>query len=180
MSSVCYQDLKYYCLRFFFKSLKFHWKDNASRWHGSDFLKTSAQNQHAYYVCIPHAFFKLTLAHSMFFHWLQDYTSLFPLDDTQPSKLMRLLSSNEDENSMLSSPGHILPASPTKTALIWYNAQHCARTSLLGLICYWYLLVNQEIAHFVCCKKTRICCSNFKLLVLLKNPHKYATWLVSV
>uniref|UniRef100_A0A671SHL8 Mediator of RNA polymerase II transcription subunit 24 n=1 Tax=Sinocyclocheilus anshuiensis TaxID=1608454 RepID=A0A671SHL8_9TELE len=34
-----------------------------------------------------------------------DYTSLFPLDDTQPSKLMRLLSSNEDETVMLSSPG---------------------------------------------------------------------------
>uniref|UniRef100_A0A8C6S9V4 Mediator of RNA polymerase II transcription subunit 24 n=1 Tax=Neogobius melanostomus TaxID=47308 RepID=A0A8C6S9V4_9GOBI len=31
--------------------------------------------------------------------------SLFPLDDTQPSKLMRLLSSNEDEPVALSSPG---------------------------------------------------------------------------
>uniref|UniRef100_A0A8D0D7E1 Mediator of RNA polymerase II transcription subunit 24 n=1 Tax=Sander lucioperca TaxID=283035 RepID=A0A8D0D7E1_SANLU len=30
---------------------------------------------------------------------------LFPLDDTQPSKLMRLLSSNEDEPAALSSPG---------------------------------------------------------------------------
>lgn len=36
---------------------------------------------------------------------LQDYNSLFPLDDTQPSKLMRLLSSNEDEPVALSSPG---------------------------------------------------------------------------
>ncbi|RXN34713.1 mediator of RNA polymerase II transcription subunit 24 [Labeo rohita] len=36
---------------------------------------------------------------------IEDYTSLFPLDDTQPSKLMRLLSSNEDETVMLSSPG---------------------------------------------------------------------------
>uniref|UniRef100_A0A4W4H831 Mediator of RNA polymerase II transcription subunit 24 n=1 Tax=Electrophorus electricus TaxID=8005 RepID=A0A4W4H831_ELEEL len=35
----------------------------------------------------------------------QDYSSLFPLDDTQPSKLMRLLSSNEDEPAVLSSPG---------------------------------------------------------------------------
>ena len=35
----------------------------------------------------------------------QDYNSLFPLDDTQPSKLMRLLSSNEDEPVALSSPG---------------------------------------------------------------------------
>uniref|UniRef100_A0A673YAC2 Mediator of RNA polymerase II transcription subunit 24 n=1 Tax=Salmo trutta TaxID=8032 RepID=A0A673YAC2_SALTR len=36
---------------------------------------------------------------------IEDYSSLFPLDDTQPSKLMRLLSSNEDEPVILSSPG---------------------------------------------------------------------------
>uniref|UniRef100_A0A4W5QSD3 Mediator of RNA polymerase II transcription subunit 24 n=1 Tax=Hucho hucho TaxID=62062 RepID=A0A4W5QSD3_9TELE len=36
---------------------------------------------------------------------IEDYSSLFPLDDTQPSKLMRLLSSNEDEPVVLSSPG---------------------------------------------------------------------------
>lgn len=36
---------------------------------------------------------------------IEDYNSLFPLDDTQPSKLMRLLSSNEDETVALSSPG---------------------------------------------------------------------------
>ncbi|XP_053709795.1 mediator of RNA polymerase II transcription subunit 24 isoform X1 [Synchiropus splendidus] len=36
---------------------------------------------------------------------IEDYNSLFPLDDTQPSKLMRLLSSNEDEHVALSSPG---------------------------------------------------------------------------
>uniref|UniRef100_A0AAY4C4E5 Mediator of RNA polymerase II transcription subunit 24 n=1 Tax=Denticeps clupeoides TaxID=299321 RepID=A0AAY4C4E5_9TELE len=35
---------------------------------------------------------------------IEDYSSLFPLDDTQPSKLMRLLSSNEDEPVFLSSP----------------------------------------------------------------------------
>lgn len=35
----------------------------------------------------------------------QDYISLFPLDDMQPSKLMRLLSSNEDDANILSSPG---------------------------------------------------------------------------
>uniref|UniRef100_H3D5N2 Mediator of RNA polymerase II transcription subunit 24 n=1 Tax=Tetraodon nigroviridis TaxID=99883 RepID=H3D5N2_TETNG len=35
---------------------------------------------------------------------IEDYNSLFPLDDTQPSKLMRLLSSNEDEPAALSSP----------------------------------------------------------------------------
>lgn len=35
---------------------------------------------------------------------LQDYISLFPLDDMQPSKLMRLLSSNEEDANILSSP----------------------------------------------------------------------------
>ncbi|KAL2101898.1 hypothetical protein ACEWY4_003659 [Coilia grayii] len=39
---------------------------------------------------------------------IEDYNSLFPLDDTQPSKLMRLLSSNEDE-PVLSSPGESTP-----------------------------------------------------------------------
>uniref|UniRef100_A0A671FE07 Mediator of RNA polymerase II transcription subunit 24 n=1 Tax=Rhinolophus ferrumequinum TaxID=59479 RepID=A0A671FE07_RHIFE len=35
---------------------------------------------------------------------IEDYISLFPLDDMQPSKLMRLLSSNEDDANVLSSP----------------------------------------------------------------------------
>ncbi|EMP33841.1 Mediator of RNA polymerase II transcription subunit 24 [Chelonia mydas] len=35
---------------------------------------------------------------------IEDYISLFPLDDTQPSKLMRLLSSNEEDANVLSSP----------------------------------------------------------------------------
>uniref|UniRef100_F6XG58 Mediator of RNA polymerase II transcription subunit 24 n=1 Tax=Callithrix jacchus TaxID=9483 RepID=F6XG58_CALJA len=35
---------------------------------------------------------------------IEDYISLFPLDDVQPSKLMRLLSSNEDDANVLSSP----------------------------------------------------------------------------
>ncbi|TNN39526.1 Mediator of RNA polymerase II transcription subunit 24 [Liparis tanakae] len=38
---------------------------------------------------------------------IEDYSSLFPLDDTQPSKLMRLLSSNEDEPAALSSPANL-------------------------------------------------------------------------
>uniref|UniRef100_A0A8C4R3R5 Mediator of RNA polymerase II transcription subunit 24 n=1 Tax=Eptatretus burgeri TaxID=7764 RepID=A0A8C4R3R5_EPTBU len=36
---------------------------------------------------------------------VEDYISLFPLDDTQPSKLLRLLSSNDEDNNTLSSPG---------------------------------------------------------------------------
>lgn len=35
---------------------------------------------------------------------IEDYISLFPLDDMQPSKLMRLLSSNEEDATILSSP----------------------------------------------------------------------------
>ncbi|KAM8818955.1 mediator of RNA polymerase II transcription subunit 24 isoform 2-T3 [Rhynchonycteris naso] len=35
---------------------------------------------------------------------IEDYISLFPLDDMQPSKLMRLLSSNEEDANILSSP----------------------------------------------------------------------------
>uniref|UniRef100_A0A8C0RK10 Mediator of RNA polymerase II transcription subunit 24 n=1 Tax=Canis lupus familiaris TaxID=9615 RepID=A0A8C0RK10_CANLF len=35
---------------------------------------------------------------------IEDYVSLFPLDDMQPSKLMRLLSSNEEDANILSSP----------------------------------------------------------------------------
>uniref|UniRef100_A0A2I3RY39 Mediator of RNA polymerase II transcription subunit 24 n=3 Tax=Homininae TaxID=207598 RepID=A0A2I3RY39_PANTR len=38
---------------------------------------------------------------------IEDYISLFPLDDVQPSKLMRLLSSNEDDANILSSPSDV-------------------------------------------------------------------------
>lgn len=34
----------------------------------------------------------------------QDYVSLFPVEDMQPSKLMRLLSSSDDDANILSSP----------------------------------------------------------------------------
>lgn len=43
---------------------------------------------------------------------LQDYISLFPLDDMQPSKLMRLLSSNEEDANILCSPSECAPAGP--------------------------------------------------------------------
>ncbi|XP_043530564.1 mediator of RNA polymerase II transcription subunit 24 [Chiloscyllium plagiosum] len=36
---------------------------------------------------------------------IEDYINLFPLDDSQPSKLLRLLSSNEEDPNILSSPG---------------------------------------------------------------------------
>lgn len=64
----------------------------------------------------------------------QDYISLFPVEDMQPSKLMRLLSSNEDDANILSSPserwgGHGLartrssqgPASATADSGLWLS-----------------------------------------------------------
>ncbi|XP_024206097.1 mediator of RNA polymerase II transcription subunit 24 isoform X1 [Pan troglodytes] len=49
---------------------------------------------------------------------IEDYISLFPLDDVQPSKLMRLLSSNEDDANILSSPRSSL-GSPCTSYLRW-------------------------------------------------------------
>jgi len=64
------------------------------------------------------------------------------LDDTQPSKLMRLLSSNEDETVMLSSPGHFLPA-PLNTSCTKNNT--CIKIMhIWGLMCNFYLLVSLE------------------------------------
>lgn len=56
----------------------------------------------------------------------QDYISLFPLDDTQPSKLMRLLSSNEEDSNILSSP--------SKCRRGWGDGSP-ASLSLLGVKC---------------------------------------------
>uniref|UniRef100_A0A663MQ05 Mediator of RNA polymerase II transcription subunit 24 n=1 Tax=Athene cunicularia TaxID=194338 RepID=A0A663MQ05_ATHCN len=46
-----------------------------------------------------------------------DYISLFPLDDTQPSKLMRLLSSNEEDANVLSSPNRSMSSSLSASQL---------------------------------------------------------------
>lgn len=48
---------------------------------------------------------------------IEDYISLFPLDDTQPSKLMRLLSSNEEESNILSSPNRSMSSSLSASQL---------------------------------------------------------------
>ncbi|CAM9840108.1 unnamed protein product [Bubo scandiacus] len=48
---------------------------------------------------------------------IEDYISLFPLDDTQPSKLMRLLSSNEEDASVLSSPNRSMSSSLSASQL---------------------------------------------------------------
>lgn len=80
------------------------------------------------------------------YFWPQDYNSLFPLDDTQPSKLMRLLSSNEDEPVALSSPGQSInvwflihcyimkPANALLLVLVWagdYKNTRCTSKLLL-------------------------------------------------
>ncbi|XP_065433558.1 mediator of RNA polymerase II transcription subunit 24 isoform X3 [Chrysemys picta bellii] len=48
---------------------------------------------------------------------IEDYISLFPLDDTQPSKLMRLLSSNEEDPNVLSSPNRSMSSSLSASQL---------------------------------------------------------------
>ncbi|KFW80979.1 Mediator of RNA polymerase II transcription subunit 24 [Manacus vitellinus] len=48
---------------------------------------------------------------------IEDYISLFPLDDTQPSKLMRLLSSNEEDSNILSSPNRSMSSSLSASQL---------------------------------------------------------------
>ncbi|KAK2536209.1 Med24 [Columba guinea] len=48
---------------------------------------------------------------------IEDYISLFPLDDTQPSKLMRLLSSNEEDANILSSPNRSMSTSLSASQL---------------------------------------------------------------
>ncbi|XP_063210624.1 mediator of RNA polymerase II transcription subunit 24 isoform X4 [Chroicocephalus ridibundus] len=48
---------------------------------------------------------------------IEDYISLFPLDDTQPSKLMRLLSSNEEDSNILSSPNRSMSTSLSASQL---------------------------------------------------------------
>ncbi|XP_062814388.1 mediator of RNA polymerase II transcription subunit 24 isoform X4 [Anolis carolinensis] len=48
---------------------------------------------------------------------IEDYISLFPLDDTQPSKLMRLLSSNEEDTTILSSPNRTMSSSLSASQL---------------------------------------------------------------
>uniref|UniRef100_A0A8D0FJI8 Mediator of RNA polymerase II transcription subunit 24 n=1 Tax=Strix occidentalis caurina TaxID=311401 RepID=A0A8D0FJI8_STROC len=48
---------------------------------------------------------------------IEDYISLFPLDDTQPSKLMRLLSSNEEDANVLSSPNRSMSSSLSASQL---------------------------------------------------------------
>ncbi|KAM8795276.1 mediator of RNA polymerase II transcription subunit 24 [Eudromia elegans] len=48
---------------------------------------------------------------------IEDYISLFPLDDTQPSKLMRLLSSNEEDANILSSPNRSMSSSLSASQL---------------------------------------------------------------
>ncbi|NXX86888.1 MED24 polymerase, partial [Urocolius indicus] len=48
---------------------------------------------------------------------IEDYISLFPLDDTQPSKLMRLLSSNEEDSNTLSSPNRSMSSSLSASQL---------------------------------------------------------------
>uniref|UniRef100_A0A8C6NQ06 Mediator of RNA polymerase II transcription subunit 24 n=1 Tax=Nothobranchius furzeri TaxID=105023 RepID=A0A8C6NQ06_NOTFU len=69
---------------------------------------------------------------------IEDYNSLFPLDDTQPSKLMRLLSSNEDEPAALSSPDRSMSSSLSASQLHTVNMRDPLNRVLANL----FLLVS--------------------------------------
>lgn len=61
----------------------------------------------------------------------QDYISLFPLDDTQPSKLMRLLSSNEEDANILSSPSKCGQGGHRPTLPLFSGCEMCIGTKPL-------------------------------------------------
>uniref|UniRef100_A0A8C5C302 Mediator of RNA polymerase II transcription subunit 24 n=1 Tax=Gadus morhua TaxID=8049 RepID=A0A8C5C302_GADMO len=69
---------------------------------------------------------------------IEDYSSLFPLDDTQPSKLMRLLSSNEDEPVTLSSPDRSMSSSLSASQLHTVNMKEPLNRVLANL----FLLIS--------------------------------------
>uniref|UniRef100_A0AAQ6ILV0 Mediator of RNA polymerase II transcription subunit 24 n=1 Tax=Anabas testudineus TaxID=64144 RepID=A0AAQ6ILV0_ANATE len=69
---------------------------------------------------------------------IEDYSSLFPLDDTQPSKLMRLLSSNEDEPVALSSPDRSMSSSLSASQLHTVNMRDPLNRVLANL----FLLIS--------------------------------------
>lgn len=74
----------------------------------------------------------------------QDYISLFPLDDMQPSKLMRLLSSNEEDANILSSPGEGWAAAPFPAPGLRLC---CARPQRRHLC--WQSEGGRSLSHFV-------------------------------
>ncbi|XP_069093520.1 mediator of RNA polymerase II transcription subunit 24 isoform X2 [Pleurodeles waltl] len=69
---------------------------------------------------------------------IEDYISLFPLDDAQPSKLMRLLSSNEEDPSTLSSPNRSMTSSVSASQLHKVNMRDPLNRVLANL----FLLIS--------------------------------------
>ncbi|XP_069490880.1 mediator of RNA polymerase II transcription subunit 24 isoform X4 [Ambystoma mexicanum] len=69
---------------------------------------------------------------------IEDYISLFPLDDAQPSKLMRLLSSNEEEPNILSSPNRSMSSSVSASQLHKVNMRDPLNRVLANL----FLLIS--------------------------------------
>uniref|UniRef100_A0A2K5RNU4 Mediator of RNA polymerase II transcription subunit 24 n=2 Tax=Cebidae TaxID=9498 RepID=A0A2K5RNU4_CEBIM len=69
---------------------------------------------------------------------IEDYISLFPLDDVQPSKLMRLLSSNEDDANVLSSPNRSMSSSLSASQLHTVNMRDPLNRVLANL----FLLIS--------------------------------------
>ncbi|XP_039214771.1 mediator of RNA polymerase II transcription subunit 24 isoform X2 [Crotalus tigris] len=75
---------------------------------------------------------------------IEDYISLFPLDDTQPSKLMRLLSSNEEDTSVLSSPSKWNHADRTMSTSLSASQLHTVsmRDPLNRVLANLFLLIS--------------------------------------
>uniref|UniRef100_A0A8D0BEL9 Mediator of RNA polymerase II transcription subunit 24 n=1 Tax=Salvator merianae TaxID=96440 RepID=A0A8D0BEL9_SALMN len=75
---------------------------------------------------------------------IEDYISLFPLDDTQPSKLMRLLSSNEEDTSILSSPSKWNHADRTMSTSLSASQLHTVsmRDPLNRVLANLFLLIS--------------------------------------
>uniref|UniRef100_F6QCM7 Mediator of RNA polymerase II transcription subunit 24 n=1 Tax=Macaca mulatta TaxID=9544 RepID=F6QCM7_MACMU len=69
---------------------------------------------------------------------IEDYISLFPLDDVQPSKSMRLLSSNEDDANILSSPNRSMSSSLSASQLHTVNMRDPLNRVLANL----FLLIS--------------------------------------
>uniref|UniRef100_A0A2K6AVZ6 Mediator of RNA polymerase II transcription subunit 24 n=1 Tax=Macaca nemestrina TaxID=9545 RepID=A0A2K6AVZ6_MACNE len=69
---------------------------------------------------------------------IEDCISLFPLDDVQPSKLMRLLSSNEDDANILSSPNRSMSSSLSASQLHTVNMRDPLNRVLANL----FLLIS--------------------------------------
>uniref|UniRef100_A0A4W3JUX0 Mediator of RNA polymerase II transcription subunit 24 n=2 Tax=Callorhinchus milii TaxID=7868 RepID=A0A4W3JUX0_CALMI len=77
---------------------------------------------------------------------IEDYINLFPLDDSQPSKLLRLLSSNEEDPNILCSPGDRSMSSSLSASQL-HNIN--MRDSLNRILANLFLLISSILGSRV-------------------------------